>query len=82
MDVLCISSSKGPLYIVGRGCTLPLHQGSQEAAAKGRSNRARTAAARVGPVGPPETLSLAGRPPRNPNHGRPNGLLLVNWPIR
>jgi hypothetical protein len=34
--VLCISSSKAPPLYSGEGCTLPLHQGSQEAAAKGR----------------------------------------------
>jgi hypothetical protein len=58
MDVLCISSSKGPLYIVGRGCTLPLHQGSQEAEAKGRRQGRRRQM--VGPGRPPETLTLAG----------------------
>jgi hypothetical protein len=30
------------LYIVGRGCTLPLHQGSPRAAAKGRSDTSPT----------------------------------------
>jgi hypothetical protein len=47
--VLCISSSKGPLYIVGRGCTLPLHQGSPRAAARSGARPAL-----------PETLTLAG----------------------
>jgi hypothetical protein len=38
--LLCISSSKSPPLYSGRGCTLPLHQGSQEVMAKGRSKAA------------------------------------------
>jgi hypothetical protein len=48
--VLCISSSKGPPLYSGEGCTLPLHQGSEEAVSKGRSKGGATA--RVGPATP------------------------------
>jgi hypothetical protein len=57
MDVCCASSSKGPPHLYsGEGCTLPLHQGIQEAAAKGKSK----GGGGQGRVGcPPETLTLA-----------------------
>jgi hypothetical protein len=51
-------SSWDPLYIVGRGAPLPLHQGTRRRQPR---RRRREAAARAG----------AGRPPRNPNPGRP-----------
>jgi hypothetical protein len=51
-------SSWDPLYIVGRGASLPLHQGTRR---RWPRRRRRAAAARAG----------AGRPPRNPNPGRP-----------
>jgi hypothetical protein len=40
MDCCASPPPRVPIYIVGRGCTLPLQQGSQEAAAKGRSKAA------------------------------------------
>jgi hypothetical protein len=57
---MCCASPppRDPLYIVGRGCTIPLHQISQEAAAKGR---------RQGGGG----QGWGQQPPRKPNPGWP-----------
>jgi hypothetical protein len=79
--VLCISSSKVPPLYSGEGCTLPLHQGSPMAAAKGRSKGG--SGQGWGQAIPPETLTLVGL---GQGLGAPfffpNGLLSVNWPIR
>jgi hypothetical protein len=46
-----------PLYIVGRGAPLPLHQGTRR---RQPTRGARTAEARAGAGRPLETLTLAG----------------------
>jgi hypothetical protein len=83
VELLCHLLPRPLLYIVGRGCTLPLPQGSPREAAKGGGGRWWPRL--VGPSHP-QTLTLVGlgQGPRAPPIFLflPHGLLSVNWPVR